>query len=250
MDAAEVLAFEQAGLRAWPGLEVEWDGRWVRRASNGYTKRANSVQCMDPADDGDVGGRIAAAKAWFAARGLPAIFRLNPLTGPNLAAELDRQSWATLERSHLMAMALDAVEPDQRGAVLAADDPAFLGPQQQLRGYGEGDMARLRAVLSVLAVPAAGIVVYAGDGQPVSSALMTVADGILITGNVVTAPAERRKGHALAMMRTGLVWARQAGATIAAVNVAEDNAPAIALYERLGYRRRYDYIYRREGHPE
>ena len=46
------------------------------------------------------------------------------------------------------------------------------------------------------------------------------------------------------MMRTGLAWAREAGATIAALNVAADNGAAQALYAGLGYRRMYDYAYR------
>ena len=45
--------FERAGLKAWPGIEVEYDGSWVRRATLGYTQRANSVQALDPADDAD-----------------------------------------------------------------------------------------------------------------------------------------------------------------------------------------------------
>jgi len=53
--------FERAGLKAWPGIEVEWDGTWVRRATNGYTKRANSVQSLDIADDANAPARLAAA---------------------------------------------------------------------------------------------------------------------------------------------------------------------------------------------
>ena len=69
-------------------------------------------------------------------------------------------------------------------------------------------------------------------------------DGIVITGNVITDPAQRRQGYAAAMMRTGLAWAREAGATIAALNVAADNDAAQALYSGLGYRKMYDYAYR------
>ncbi|WP_196260629.1 GNAT family N-acetyltransferase [Pelagibacterium limicola] len=240
-------AIERAGLKAWPGIDVEWDGTWVRRASNGYTKRANSIQCMDPADDGDAEARVVAAREWFAARGLPAIFRTNLLTGPRLAAELDRQGWSPVDHSSLMAMELDTVDPDPNGIALSVDDPSFLRAQQQLRGYDEGKLAKLRAILAVLDVPAAGTVVYAPDGRPVSSALMAVADGIVITGNVITDVTERQKGYAKAMMRTGLAWARQAGASIAALNVARDNVPGIALYESLGYARQYDYVYRIPG---
>ena len=238
---------ERAGLRAWPGIEVEWDRSWVRRASNGMTQRANSVQCFDPADDDNVTERIAAARRWFEARGLPAIFRVNLLTGPALAAELDRQGWSKVSHSLLMAMELDGARPDQRGEALPVDDPVFLDAQRRLKGYDDDAIGRFRAILAVLEVPARGIVMRDADGRIVSSALMAVADSIVVTGNVVTDPDQRRKGHAAAMMRTGHAWAKEAGATLAALNVEADNAAARALYGGLGYRPQYDYVYRYPG---
>jgi len=74
-----------------------------------------------------------------------------------------------------------------------------------------------------------------------------VGNGIVITGNVITDTAQRRKGYGAAMMRTGLAWARSAGATIAALNVAADNSAGQALYRSLGYARQYDYTYRIPG---
>jgi GNAT superfamily N-acetyltransferase len=73
---------------------------------------------------------------------------------------------------------------------------------------------------------------------------MAVADGIVITGNVVTDKTQRRKGYAAAMMRTGLAWAHGVGARVAALNVAADNTGGQALYRSLGYAHRYDYRYR------
>ncbi|HWA17434.1 MAG TPA: GNAT family N-acetyltransferase [Devosia sp.] len=238
------LEIERAGLKAWPGIEVEWDGAWVRRASNGYTKRANSAQCFDPEDDANAGHRVAETRRWFEDRGLRAVFRVNLLTGPNLAAALDDANWDTIDHSRLMAMELPVLAADPRGEVRGVHDPEFLAAQQQLKGTSDEEMAKLRAILDVLEVPAVGIVLRADDGRAVSSALMAVADGIVITGNVVTDSRERRKGYGVAMMRTGLAWAAKEGARFAALNVAADNEAGLALYRSLGYRAQYDYAYR------
>ncbi|QDZ11727.1 GNAT family N-acetyltransferase [Devosia ginsengisoli] len=234
---------ERAGLEAWPGIEVEWDGNWVRRAAGGYTKRANSLQCFDPADSSDAEKRLAAGVDWFKARGIAPVVRTTPLASSSLNAALDAQGWAEIDRSHLYAMELRPQEPDAEGRTTDLLDPGFLAAQQSLQGHDDALMARMRALLAVMAVPAVGIVVER-DGVAVASGLMAIADGIVITGNVITDRARRRQGLGMAMMRTGLAWAKAQGATVAALNVQADNAAGMALYASLGYRHQYDYTYR------
>lgn len=236
--------FERAGLRAWPGIELEWDGAWLRRAAGGYTKRANSVQSLDPADDDDAEARLIASRTWFTARGLRPTFRITPLASPAIVALLDEQGWQTVDASHLFAMPLPAFEPESGVEIHDLLDPRFLAAQQHLHAYSDDMAARFRALLAVIDIPACGMVVYSPDGEPVASALMDIADGIVVAGNVVTGKAYRRQGHAANLMRTGLAWAAEAGATIAVLNVAADNTAGQALYTALGYRRQYDYTYR------
>lgn len=244
-----IETFERAGLEAWPGIEVKWDGNWVRRASGGYTKRANSAQCFDPNDDADVEDRIIGASSWLVVRGVKPVFRITPLSAPALDEALDDAGWEEIDRSHLFAMPLAAQEPDEQGRLMPLLDPVFLAAQQKLQGHDEATMARMKALLAVMAVPATGIVVYR-DGEPAASGLMAISRGIVITGNVITDPARRRQGLAGAMMRTGLSWAHEKGATIAALNVQADNEAAKALYGGLGYVHQYDYSYRIPGAPK
>lgn len=243
MALPDALTFEHAGLQAWPGIEVEWDGHWVRRAAGGYTKRANSLQCFDPADGTDAEARLAAGVAWFAARNIPPVVRTTPLACTSLNAVLDAQGWAEIDHSHLYAMELDAHEPDPQGRIMDLLDPQFLAAQQALQAYSDARLAQMRAVLAVMAGPACGIVIER-DGVPVASGLMAIADGIVITGNVIADAKRRRQGLGAAMMRTGLAWAKAQGATMAALNVQADNEAGKALYASLGYRHQYDYTYR------
>lgn len=246
MTLPTIEAFERAGLEAWPGIEVKWDGSWVRRAAGGYTKRANSIQCFDPEDGEDADLRVISASSWLVIRGLKPVFRITPLTSPELSETLDDAGWQTVGHSHLYAMPLGDHEPDAQGRVTELLDPKFLAAQQTLQGHGDDVMGRMRALLAVMAVPAAGIVIER-DGAPVASGLMAIADGILITGNVIADPTRRRQGLGGAMMRTGLAWAKGKGATTAALNVEADNAAGKALYASLGYTHQYDYTYRIPG---
>lgn len=243
MDLSQVERIERAGLLCWPGIEVEWDGSWVRRAAGGYTKRANSLQCFDPADEADAETRLSAAATWFELRGLRPVVRTTPLASAALNAALDNAGWATIDHSCLFAMPLAAQEHDPEGRITTPTDPTFLAAQQALQGHSEQVIGQMRALLAAMAVPAAGIVIER-DGVAVASGLMAIADGIVITGNVITDPTRRRQGLGAAMMRTGLAWAKAQGAVMAALNVEASNAAGQALYRSLGYQRCYDYHYR------
>ncbi len=248
MSLPTVETFERAGLMAWPGIEVDWDGAWVRRAANGYTKRANSMQCFHPADQSEAAVRLAQAVDWFTERNLPPVVRTTPLESPALTAALDAAQWRRIDHSHLYAMPLGPQRPDPGGAILDLADPLFLSAQRDLQHYQPEQMHKLQALLASMTVPACGIVVER-EGNVVASGLMAIADGIAITGNVITDPARRRQGLAAAMMRTGLCWAYETGARFAALNVQADNTAAKALYASLGYTHQYDYSYRIPGGP-
>ncbi len=64
----------------------------------------------------------------------------------------------------------------------------------------------------------------------------TVVDELHI-GNIGVDPVFRRQGLAQELMSDAHAWARGRGATLAHLEVRAGNTPAIALYERLGYRR-------------
>jgi hypothetical protein len=121
-----IREIELAGLKAWPGIEVEYDGAWVRRAAGGYTKRVNSVQCLDPADDGNLPARIAASRRWFESRHLPPIFRITALSAPAVnviaAASARRRGYA---RAVMRSGLAWAVETGAGNALYASIDYAL-----------------------------------------------------------------------------------------------------------------------------
>ena len=66
-----VAALEAAFLTAWPAVRHVHDGAWIWREAGGFTKRANSAQSHDDADDADAPARLArcAALSRYAAEG-------------------------------------------------------------------------------------------------------------------------------------------------------------------------------------
>jgi GNAT superfamily N-acetyltransferase len=239
---------EQANLKAWPAIDTENDGQWVLRAAGGYTKRANSVQSLDPADDADAAPRLERAARWFRDRKLPPVFRVTPLAGPGILAELDK-GWAAFDHSLVLAMDMGSLQfaADENTALLPVTSPDWLKSQQQLQGYDDATVGRLARIVERIKAPARGLIHYGEDATPSASALIVVVNGVVFTGNVVTAGHQRRRGYARKLLTSGFAWARHAGGRRAGIQVMADNAPAIALYEGLGYQRHYEYHYRRLG---
>lgn len=242
-----IRQIELACLSAWPGVKTIYDGAWIWRFAHGYTKRANCVQSLDPADDGDADRRIARATADFERHGVTPIFRVTPLAGPAVIDALDRGQWAAFEESRVLAMDLQgaALDVDADIRLFEPADPIWHDAQTRLSGYSGASSTSLRIVLGLIAPEARGVIVYDRDGEPAAAALAIQAGGIGIFNNVVTRADARRAGYGRALMRGALAWTREAGAMAAAIQVVSQNAPAVALYQSLGFEEVYRYHYRR-----
>jgi ribosomal protein S18 acetylase RimI-like enzyme len=65
--------------------------------------------------------------------------------------------------------------------------------------------------------------------------------------SVATAAHYRRRGVGTEIVRSLAEWAAQHGATQLYLQVMKNNAPALALYEKLGFSHLYSYHYRTLG---
>jgi RimJ/RimL family protein N-acetyltransferase len=96
-----------------------------------------------------------------------------------------------------------------------------------------------RVPVDVLTAVVDGDVVFATrDDAAVGRAAITAApDGTRWAGMsaVRVADTRRREGHARALCLALLAWATERGAHRCYVQVLVDNAPAVALYEQLGF---------------
>jgi N-acetylglutamate synthase len=93
--------------------------------------------------------------------------------------------------------------------------------------------------VEVLSAVRDGVVAFAtrGDAAVGRAAVTTAPDGVRWAGvsAVRVAEGRRREGHARALCAALLDWASEQGATRGYVQVLVDNAPAIALYEGMGF---------------
>ncbi|MCD7061252.1 GNAT family N-acetyltransferase [Pelagibacterium xiamenense] len=241
-----VAEIEAATLALWPALETVQDGAWQGRFANGYTKRANSIHCTDPADDDNAGARIDTLAAHYSEHELPPVFRVTPLTGKATFAHLVETGWELYEPSLVLDMPLDETAGfDADVSVVLATSTEFLDAQVQLQGYDAATAETLKAILAKLDIPAAGLILRSDEGAPVASLLCGQYEGTGVFLNVVTDGGRRRRGFGRRLMATALSWVAENGARHAAIQVLAANAPALALYLGAGFTFRYPYHYRR-----
>lgn len=239
-----VLELETASLLAWPALEEIRDGAWVGRLANGYSRRSNSLQSIDPSDEDNIDARLEAMRARFKASGVPFQFRVTPLAGPAVQAALRAQGWTESDHNHVMAMPLRKVMRPVAATTqgFVPTDPEWIAIQTRLAGT-EKSADALRGILEKLTVPARGVIAYGEDLRPLAAALVVNSNSIALFLNVVVDENYRGMGFGRAIMHAGLNWAAQNGALFAALQVSAENATAIGLYTTLGFTRQYDYVY-------
>jgi GNAT superfamily N-acetyltransferase len=238
---------ERLAARSWRGLEEERYGDWLLRASGGFTGRANSVLVVgDP--PADLPGAVDAVTRWYADRGLRPRAQV-PAPGAERAdAAFAAAGWTRDDDNLVLTAALDGwAAPGVTVDLAPAPDDAWL-VGYRYRG------TPLPPVAAEVLVNAVDPVFASVRLDPAPTPLAAVARGVLVDGwlcvTAVTVDERyRRRGLATAVMAGLGTWARERGGHSCLLQVAGTNAPALALYERLGFTEHHRYHYRLGAAP-
>ena len=240
--AAEVADLERLAARTWRGLEEEAYGDWLLRAGGGFTGRANSVLVVGnpPGELSEAVGRVT---RWYTARGLQPRAQV-PLPGAEEAdAALAAAGWTRGEDVLVLTAPLtDWGGPGVPVELAPVPDDAWLAGYRY-RGAPLPSVAYdvlVRADAPVFAAVRAA----PPPAPPAAVARGVVAEDWLCVTAVTVDDRHRRRGLGTAVMAALGAWARGRGASSCLLQVAADNAPALALYERLGFTEHHRYHYR------
>ena len=239
---------ERLAARSWRGLEEERFGGWLLRAGGGFTGRANSVLIAGepPVDLRDA---VDTVTGWYERRGLRPRAQV-PMPGAEHAdAAFDAAGWIRDDDNLVLTAALAGWAVPQVDVHLApTPDDAWLAGYRY-RG------TPLPPVASAVLVNADDPVFASVRVDPAPAPLAAVARGVVVDGwlcvTAVTVDERyRRRGLATAVMAGLGAWARDRGGHSCLLQVAGGNAPALALYERLGFTEHHRYHYRLGAEPE
>lgn len=250
LDQLLLSRIEDAGLNASAPPEQRWMDGWLLRLSPGKAKRARCVNAVAegrlPLDD-----KLARCEAAFAKAGLPFFVRITPFTQPpGLDALLEARGWGRIDDTRVMV--LPSFEPPAsiswplNAELRPLDSAAFAQTVGDLRGSPLPQRVAHAQRLQASPVPYSGWVVTSASGL-MACGQFAIEDDLVGLYDVYTAPAFRGQGWARRLCAALLGRAHALGARAAYLQVEADNAPARAIYHRLGFADAYAYHYRCRG---
>jgi GNAT superfamily N-acetyltransferase len=246
-----ITQFERMAAAHWRGTEEEWLGDWLLRAAEGFTGRANSALPL-----GDPGlpleAALAAVTQWYGARGLrPMIAVPAPIEadspGQALDQHLSERKWLTRSSPAFVMLAdlplgvpLDGLPAGRAVEVSREPDDAWAA-RYHYRGQDYLPPVARKVLTSA---EEQSFMSIRDGGKVLAIARLSVAGGWAGITAVEVHPEYRRQGIGAAITAAACREAQQRGTSRVFLQVEVDNAPAKALYERLGFRVSHRYHYR------
>ena len=239
---------EDAGINASAPPQQRWVDGWLLRFSPGKAKRARCIQAVAEGRL-PLGERLALCAAVLAEAGLPMVVRITPFSRPvGLDTALADLGYHFLDDTMVMVATQwpTQAEPLPAGCQLErVGHAAFAEAVGSLRGSPESQRAAQAERLAASPVPyQAWVLSRAGEARVLACG-QTATEGDLVgLYDVFTHPAVRGQGLATRLCVALLNHAWAAGARVAYLQVDAGNAPARAIYRRLGFVDAYRYHYR------
>ena len=241
---------EDASLNASTPPQQRWVDGWLLRLSPGKAQRARSINAVA---DGHLplAERLALCHAEFQAAGLPTLVRLTPFSKP---AGLDDflANLGYTRHDDSLVMACDKLpthsEPFPPGITMeSVSNEVYAHIVGKFRSSSPQERQAHRQRLENSPVPYQGSILRDTSREVVACAQMTLESGMVGLYDVFTDSAWRGRGLSRQLCGALLSQARTQGAKLGYLQVDALNAPARAVYIKLGFRDAYSYHYRR--HP-
>ncbi len=226
-----VRELEAAAAAAWPAEVSVATGGWLLRASGGITQRANSALPLGEPPEAIEQG-IARVVEFSRAEGITPAIQVPLPTCAHLDQVLGSLGWSVRSENHVLVH-------DTRS--LALPDPAMVirhdeEPTEDWRSVQGPD----EAASIMRRYPADYASVWSG-GRAVGAGRIAFAAGWGIVGRVFVSEDHRGRGIGVTVIQALAATAQGARIERLALQANADNAAALRLYARLGFRRHHRY---------
>jgi ribosomal protein S18 acetylase RimI-like enzyme len=242
--AGTIRLLEENSLNAWPAFQTALYDGWVIRFADGFSRRSNSIVPLYPSCL-NVMEKIRLCEAMYRERGQRTVFKLTPASEPRelgliLSGEGYRPEAETGVRTVALRNATGA--PGASVVLEEAFSDEWVSVLCTLNAYDPRHHPTVHALTQLIHPPR----IFASarrDGKIVGCGLGVIRQGYLSFYDIVVEKASRRQGLGRQIMTSLLEWGRRQSASMAFLQVMADNPVAMAMYDGLGFREQYRYVY-------
>lgn len=246
IDFVPLTRIEEAALNAWPApRQVYYDG-WFLRFTGGNSKRVNSVNVFGistlPLDE-----KIQFCEAVYRSQGFPVLFRLpEPFTSSDLPQALAAAGYEAFDPTLVLGREIDSGPELPPGVVMRTlSGESWLQVYAQITGKALALLVHHQAILNAI-VPEKKLIALFMDDRPVACGMGVISGDLLGYFSIYSDKAVRRQGFGEGVMAALSKWGLAHGAKFGYLQVEGHNAPARAMYDKLGFARLYGYEYWRK----
>ncbi len=276
-----IQRLEELSMNAWPALQTLFYDGWILRFANGYTRRANSIQPLYFSTQ-NIDEKIRTCEEFYRNRNLRAAFKMTASVYPQDLDEIldqkgyevegltsvqvaDRQSsrrprgtpaGRDPQRDPAGSLAgrgatpsgvlesLNSDKPTNRNATLSETlTEEWLDIFCRLSAIAEQHKPTMRRMLESI-VPKHCFSSWRGREQVIACGLAVAQGEFIGLFDLVADGQFRNRGFGKQLILNLLEWGKKNGARRAYLQVMLNNAPALHLYSKLGFREIYKYWYR------
>lgn len=244
MTNKHIMLYEELAMNAHPALKTQLYDGWILRFSSGYTNRANSVNPLYPSTL-PLEEKVEVCEGFYTKQKLPTVFKLTEASPPGLDAILDARGYDIVTPTYLFT---NHAQPSGKASkdvtITHAIEPAWRADFFRLNGLADtGKIATASAMMDNIQGDVLCARMVEG-GQTIACGLCVVERGYAGLYDIVVDAAHRGRGHGFALCSALGLEAANVGAHAMYLQVVAANAPAVALYKKLGYQCSYPYWYR------
>ena len=238
-----ISELEELSSNAWPAREIEHIGGWKLRANDGITRRANSVLPLgDPKRK--LEDAIDGVERFYGERGIEPRFQMTEASIPNnLEARLVERAYFTDITVRVQTTPIQNVSTIRAShsveisRELSSD---WLTTYAAAGQYDEKAIESRRGILERISAQRAFALCRESD-KVVGVGLGVAERSWMGLFAIETLPMHRRLGVATSVIHSLAVWGTEQGARDAYLQVEAKNEPALALYEKIGFKDVYQY---------
>ena len=255
MKIDEIRTLEKKAANGWMAFEThEYDG-WEMRFGNGYTGRANSVSVYEDSTK-RLEDKVVYCENLYKAQGLPCNFKVTD-ADKELSEYLLNRGYKVVTPSDVMILDTDSEEfakvlsdegiADNAEAfkdVIFSDEPAeWFDSYFEFEGFTDEKKIETYKQFHANTKVTKLYVTLMHEGKVAAVASCAIEGEYSLLHNVIVDKKYRGLGLGKKLCLAAIIKSKELGAKYSYLQVIKDNDVAVNLYNKLGYKKVYEYCY-------